>query len=65
MTVMAIANLIAAIVDTMRNAQMPPEAVHGFLDELDRLNDITMWGTPLIVLEEIIEVVRRSVPSND
>lgn len=64
-TVMAIANLIAAIVDTMRNADMPPHAVFGFLDELERLNGITLWGAPGLVLDEIIHVVRRSVPSND
>ncbi|MEH3105503.1 MAG: hypothetical protein PGN12_16580 [Sphingomonas phyllosphaerae] len=42
----ALANLVAVIVDTMRNAQVPNEVVHHFIDELAELNAITLNGEP-------------------
>lgn len=62
---MAIANLIAAITDTMRTAEVPGEIVHGFLDRLERMNAVTLWGTPAELLGDIVDVVRRTVPGND
>jgi len=64
-TVMAIGNLIAALVDTMRAADVPNGIVHDFLDKLERLNGFTLFGDAGEVMDEIIDVVRGSVPSND
>ena len=65
LTVIALANLIAALTDAMRDADIGNDVVHGFLDELDHLNWMTIHGTPRQVLNDIIEVVRGTVPIND
>lgn len=65
LTVIAIANLIAAVTDAMRNADLGNDVVHRFLDELDHLNWMTIHGPPQRVLNDIIEVVRGTVPVND
>lgn len=64
-TVMALANLIATLVDTMRQADLPNDVVHQFLDSLERLNGMTLSGEPAIVMGDVVEIVRRSVPMND
>lgn len=65
LTSLALANLIAALVDAMCDAEVPPFTIHRFLDRLVHLNDLQLWGEPLGFLETMIEVVRRTVPSND
>lgn len=64
-TVMALANLYAALVDTMRAVGLPHGMIHAFLDELERLNAITNSGRLGAILDEMVEVVRATVPSND
>jgi hypothetical protein len=64
-TVMALGNLIAALVDTMRAADVPNDVVHDFLDKLERLNGFTLFGDAGDVMDEIVDVVRRTVPDND
>lgn len=64
-TVMALANMIAAIVDTMREADVPNGIVHGFLDNLERMNVLTLSGQPGMLMAEFVEIVRATVPSND
>ncbi|WP_076071757.1 hypothetical protein [Sphingomonas montana] len=65
MTVIAIANLIAVLVDTMRRADLPNDVTHGFLDGLERLNGVTLYGAAGAMLDEIVDIVRASVPVND
>lgn len=65
MTVMALANMTAAIVDAMRDADVPTHVVHTFLDNFERLNRVVLFGTPAVILGDIIDIVRTSVPSND
>lgn len=65
LTVIAIANLIAVLVDTMRRADVPNDVAHSFLDGLERLNGITLYGAAGDMLDEVVEIVRGSVPVND
>ncbi|WP_271300660.1 hypothetical protein [Sphingomonas sp. CV7422] len=64
-TVMALANMTAAIVDAMRDAEVPNHVVHTFLDAFDRLNDVVLSGPPAMILSQIVEIVRATVPDND
>jgi len=64
-TVMALANLIGALVDTMQDEGMPPSTVLGFLDRLDRMNEVTLWGRPAEIMSGIAQVLRRTVATND
>lgn len=64
-TVVALANLIAALVDTMRMADVPNDVVHNFLDELDRMNELTTAGHTLDFMLFLTSVMRKSLASND
>lgn len=64
-TVMALGNLIASMVDTMRDADVPNHVVHRFLNRLDRLNASTLYGDAGVVMLEITDVIRDAVPGND
>ncbi len=64
-TVMALANMLAAIVDAMRDVDVPNDVIHGFLDRLDRLNAISLFGMPAALLKDFVEIVRGTVPGND
>ena len=65
LSIIAIANLVAAIVDTMRDMDMPNDIIHALLDKFDSLNEATVWGAPGDLLAEIVEIVRSTVPGND
>ena len=65
LTVIALANLIAALTDAMRQADIGNDVVHQFLDELDHLNWLTIHGMPRRVLTDIVDIVRSTVPTND
>ncbi|MFC3579108.1 hypothetical protein [Sphingomonas hylomeconis] len=65
LTACALANVLAAIVDAMGDAELPPMAIHRFLHRLDDLNQLQLWGEPLEFMETVICVLRRSVASND
>jgi len=65
LTVIALANLIAALTDAMRQADIGNDVVHRFLDELDHLNWLTIHGMPRHVLTDIVDIVRSTVPGND
>ena len=54
----ALGNLVASIVDTMREADVPNDIVHGFLDRLDRLNAMTLYGEVACVMGDIVDVIR-------
>jgi hypothetical protein len=57
--------MTAAIVDAMRDAEVPNHVVHTFLGSFDRLNDLMLDGPPAVILGEIVEIVRSTVPDND
>ncbi len=66
LTAIALANLVAAIVDTMQNTDLPDSIVHHFLDELDRLN--TRMLPPAgagAFMHFITDVLRGEVVAND
>lgn len=65
LTVMALANLMAAIVDTMREAEVPDDLVHTFLDRLERMNALTLSGTAAHIMSDFVGVIRGTVPAND
>ncbi len=65
MTVMALANMLAAMVDAMRDVGVSNDIIHGFLDRLDRLNAISLTGMPAALLRDFVEIVRGTVPGND
>lgn len=64
-TVMAIANMLAALVDAMREAQVSNDVIHVFLDSFERMNTLTLTGPAWSILSEFVDVVRATVPSND
>jgi hypothetical protein len=64
-TVIALANMTAAIVDAMRDAEVPNHVVHTFLDCFDDLNSFALHGAPAVVLGDIVEIIRASVAHND
>lgn len=64
-TGMAFGNLVAAIVDTLRDADVRNDVVRGFLDKLDRLNALTLFGQAGGVMSDIVDVIRETVPGND
>ena len=64
-TVIALANMTAAIVDAMRDANVPNHVVHTFLDCFDDLNSFALHGAPAIILGDIVEIVRATVAHND
>lgn len=64
-TVLALANLIGALVDTMQEEGVAPNTVLSFIDRLDRMNEATLWGRPAEVMSGIAQVLRRTVATND
>lgn len=64
-TIIALANLVAALVDTMRECRVANDVVHNFLDRFDERNWVSLSGAPAAIMDEIIGIVRRSVPGND
>ncbi len=64
-TVTAIANMLAAMIDTMRAGGVSNEITHGFLDRLEWLNGVTLTGYPATLMAEFVEVMRCTVASND
>lgn len=65
MTVMALANLLACIVDTMREAGVANDVVHSFLDRLERMNGITLSGMAGEIMGDFVAIIRGTVPGND
>ncbi|WP_380787254.1 hypothetical protein [Sphingomonas sp. R86521] len=64
-TLTALANMIAAMVDAMRFADVPNDVIRHFLNNLDELNCITLDGPAYEMMDTIVEVVRSTVASND
>lgn len=64
-TVMALANLLACIVDAMREADVPNDIVHSFLDRLEHINAITLSGLAGEIMSDFVAIVRGTVPGND
>jgi len=64
-TVTAMANMLAAMVDAMRASGVSNDVTHGFLDKLDWLNAMTLSGYTQTLMAEFVEVMRCTVASND
>jgi hypothetical protein len=64
-TVMALANMLASIVDAMRDVGVSNGVIHDFLDRLDRLNAISLSGMAGAIMHDFVAVVRETVASND
>lgn len=64
-TLMAMANMLAAIVDALREADAPNSVTHAFLDKFDRLNTMTLTGYPAVLMAEFVDLMRTTVASND
>lgn len=65
LSVIAIANVVAAIVDTMRDGGVPNDITKRFLDGLDALNRSTIWGAAGSILHDVVTIIRETVPDND
>jgi hypothetical protein len=65
LTVLALANMIAAIVDTLVEEGVGNSVAHGFLDRLETLNEQSVHGPALHILADMIDIVRATVPVND
>ncbi len=66
LTAIALANLTAALVDAMQDAEVPNGIVHGFLDELERLNTLTLGtGAAYSFMTFVTEALRSTVAYND
>jgi hypothetical protein len=64
-TVTAMANMLAAMIDAMRAGGVSNDVTHGFLDKLEWLNAMTLTGYPAVLMAEFVEVMRCTVASND
>ncbi len=64
-TVTAMANILAALIDSMRAAGVSNDVAHGFLDRLDDLNGMTLSGYPAMLMADFVVVMRCTVASND
>jgi hypothetical protein len=64
-TVMALANMLAAIVDAMRDGGVPNDIIHGFLDRLTVLNSVSLSGMPAAIIGDFVDVIRGTVADND
>ena len=64
-TVTAMANMLAAMIDAMRAGGVSNDVTHGFLDKLEWLNAMTLSGYPATLMAEFVEVMRCTVASND
>ncbi len=66
LTAIALANLVAAIVDTMRNTDLPDDIVRHFIEELDRLNTLMLPPTGAgAFMHFVTDVLRGEVAAND
>jgi len=65
LTISAIGVVMASIVDSMRAAQMPSEAVHHFLDQLEDGFSSVLHGEPQTLMLGLVFVLRRDIASND
>lgn len=65
LTISALGVMMASIVDSMRTAQMPNEAVHHFLDQLEDGFSQVLHGEPQTLMLGLVFVLRRDVASND
>ncbi len=59
------ANLVASIVLTLRDTEVPNGHIHSFLDKIEESNEMTLWGREGAFAEDLISVIRTMVPDND
>lgn len=59
------ANMLGAIVETMRVEGVGADVIHGFLDHLDVANLSVLEGRMLMFVLHVTGELRAGVPSND
>ncbi len=64
-TLMALSNMIAALVDAMRFANVSNDVIRHFLDNLEELNCLMLDGPAYELMDHIVDVLRSTVASND
>ena len=64
-TVMALANMLAAMVDAMLDVGVPNDVIHDFLDRLTALNALSLSGMPAAIMGDFVDVIRGTVAGND
>lgn len=65
LTISALGVMMGAIVDSMRAAQLPNEAIHHFLDQLDEGFSQVLYGEPQTLMLGLAFVLRPDVASNE
>lgn len=64
-TMFAWANLVEALAQLFDGTDMPREAIHVFLDELQDLNDQVMPDDTAMVFNQMVRSIGKLVASND
>ncbi len=65
LTLSALGVVMGSIVDTMRFADVPNDAVHHFLDELEEGFDLILYGEARAAMMGLVFILRQNVASND
>ena len=65
LSISALGVMMGAIVDAMRAAQVPDDAVHHFLDQLEEGFSQVLYGETQTLMLGLVFVLRRDVASND
>lgn len=65
MTLAALGVVMGSIIDTMRAADVPNDVAHAFLDRLDGGFGTVLWGDALGIMNELVDIIRSKVASND
>jgi len=58
-------NLVGAIVDTLRDADVPAPLIHGILDHIDDANRAVLKGSAQEAYLSLVAAIRRDIPGND
>lgn len=64
-TMVAWANLVGAITDTLVAEEYGNDAAHAFLDRLESVNMLTMDGRSGRFCRSVVAAIRVTVPVND
>lgn len=65
LTLAAFGVIICSIVDVMREAGVPNNVGHAFVDRLEIGFTEVLWGDALSSMYELIDIIRTKMPSND
>jgi hypothetical protein len=65
LTINALGVVIGSVIDTMRMADVPNDAVHHFLDELENGFEECLFGEAQAIMLGLLGILRQNVASND